>query len=344
MAINFRTLDLNLLRVLDAVMAEGSLTRAAVVLAMTQPAVSHALRRLREAVGEELFVRTAHGMKPTPLAETLWPQVRDALATLRQALAPGDFDPRRDAVQLRMAMADATAALLAPGLVAGIEAAGALANLRVMPLTTRDPRRLLDSGEVDLAVGFFPETLTAIVAQGQDSHLRHSRLYATRYVCVMRKDHPLASTEMTLDAYCAAHHLLVSFSGRPHGYIDQALSGLGRQRRVMLTVNQFFTAGRVVAQSDLLTVLPEGFVTATGYGPQLVTCELPMALGPVNVEMIWHLRNDAAPEHRWLRQQMLAAVAASAASVSASAETKAAAADAAAGVSAVFAPTPAAFP
>ena len=302
MPLNFRTLDLNLLRVLDAVMSEGSLTRAAVLLAMTQPAVSHALRRLREAVGEELFVRTAHGMKPTPLAETLWPQVRGALANLRQALAPADFDPRRDAVQLRLAMADATAVLLAPGLVAGIEQAGALVNLRVLPLTTRDPRGLLDAGEIDLAVGFFPETVTDIVAHGQDSHLRHASLYQTRYVCVMRAGHPLSRLPMTLDAYCAAHHLLVSFSGRAHGYVDQALQALGQQRRVVLTVNQFYTAGRVVANSDLLTVLPESFVQATGYGPELLTCELPFTMAPVNVQMIWHLRHDATPSHRWLRQ------------------------------------------
>jgi len=238
---NFRTLDLNLLRVLDAVMAEGSLTRAAAALSMTQPAVSHAMKRLREALGQELFVRTAHGMRPTPQAEALWPQVRIALAGLRQALAPGDFDPRRDAVQLRLAMADATAALLAPGLVADIERESALVNLRLLPLTTRDPRRLLESGDADLAVGFFPEVITGIVAQGHESHLRHARLYATRYVCVMRKDHPLAAAPLTLDAFCEAHHLLVSFSGRPHGYVDQALAGLGRQRRVVLTVNQFIT-------------------------------------------------------------------------------------------------------
>ncbi len=304
MALNFRTLDLNLLRVLDAVMAEGSLTRAASVLAMTQPAVSHALRRLREAVGDELFVRTAHGMKPTPQAEALWPQVRQALAALRQALAPADFDPRRDAVQLRIAMADATAAMLAPGLVQGIELEQALVNLRLLPLTTRDPRRLLDVGDADLAVGFFPEVITAIVAEGNDSHLRHARLYSTRYVCVMRRGHPLADVELTLDTYCAAHHLLVSFSGRPHGFIDQALAAMGRQRRIVLTVNQFFTAGRVVANSDLLTVLPETFVPATGFGPDIVMRELPFAVGLVHVEMIWHLRHDAAPEHRWLRQWM----------------------------------------
>ena len=310
MALNFRTLDLNLLRVLDAVMAEGSLTRAAAMLAMTQPAVSHAMRRLREAVGAELFIRTAHGMKPTPLAETLWPQVREALATLRQALAAGDFDPQRDAVQLRIAMADATAALLAPRLVSGIERDAAVVNLRVLPLVTRDSRRLIDSGEADLAVGFFPEVITSIVAQGNDSHLRHARLYETRYVCVMRAGHPLASVALTLDNYCAAHHLLVSLSGRPHGRVDHVLAALGRTRRVVLTVNQFFTASRVVARSDLLTVLPEGFVQATMGDAELVTRDLPLQLGPVNVEMIWHLRHDAAPAHRWLRQQVLAAAAA----------------------------------
>jgi DNA-binding transcriptional LysR family regulator len=306
---SFRHLDLNLLRVFDAVMAEGSLTRAAGALAMTQPALSHALRRLRESLAQELFVRTAHGMRPTPHAELLWPQVRQALTSLRQALAPTEFDPKRDAVQLRLAMADATAAMLAPSLVTGIVSGGLLVNLRVLPLTTRDPRSLLEDGRADLAVGFFPDAIAAIVAQGQGAHLRHARLYVTRYVCVMRKGHPLADAPLSLDAFCAAQHLLVSFSGRAHGFVDQALAGLGRQRRIVLTVNQFFTAGRVVTQSDLLTVLPEGFVPATGYAQDLVVRELPMPLGPVWVEMIWHLRHDAAPEHQWLRAQVQTAAA-----------------------------------
>jgi DNA-binding transcriptional LysR family regulator len=307
MPLNFRTLDLNLLRIFDAAMAEGSLTRAAATLSMTQPAVSHALRRLREAVGEELFIRVAQGVRPTPRAQALWPQVRAALGTLRQALAPGDFDPRRDAVQLRIAMADATAALLAPGLVRGIDSGEALVDLRVLPLVTRDTRALLDAGEADLAVGFFPEVVAAIVAQGQRSHLRHARLYDTRYVCAMRRGHALAGHALTLDAFCDAHHLLVSFSGEAHGFTDEALAGLKRRRRIVLTVNQFLTAARVVARSDLLTVLPEGFAEAVGFGHDLVTCELPLDLGPVQVEMIWHLRQDADPAHRWLREQMLAA-------------------------------------
>jgi DNA-binding transcriptional LysR family regulator len=294
-ALNFRTLDLNLLRVFDAVMAEGSLTRAAETLAMTQPAVSHAMKRFREGVGEELFVRSAFGMRPTVRAQQLWPQVREALVALRQALAPDDFDPARDPVNFRLAMADATAVLLSPGLVEAIERAGSVATMRVLPLTTRDPRRLLEGGEIDLAVGFFPEAL------------RHARLYATRYVCVMRRGHPLADQPLTLDAYCDAHHLLVSFSGKPHGYTDQALAAHGRHRRIVLTVNQFFTAGRVVTQSDLLTVLPESFLGATGYRKELVVRDLPIELGPVHVEMLWHRRHEADPAHLWLRAQVSAA-------------------------------------
>lgn len=299
---NFRTLDLNLLRVFDSVMAEGSLTRAALVLAMTQPAVSHAIRRLHETVGEPLFERSAHGMKPTPRALALWPPVRAALSGLQGALAPSDFTPQRDPATFRLAMADATAALMLPPLVVELERQRALANLRVLPLATRDPRRLIEQGDCDLAVGYFPEAIAHIDAQGSDATMHHARLAQTRYVCVMRQGHPLAPPgHLTLDAFCDAHHLLVSFSGRPHGFVDQALAGLGRQRRIVLTVNQFFTAGRVVTRSDLLTVLPESFLAATGFLGELVTRDLPIELGRVHIEMLWHLRRDADPAHRWLR-------------------------------------------
>jgi DNA-binding transcriptional LysR family regulator len=308
MSANFRTLDLNLLRVFDAVMSEGSLTRAAATLAMTQPAVSHALKRLREALGEQLFRRTTHGVTPTPRAESLWPQVRGSLSALRQVIAPDEFDPRRDPVQLRLAMADATAALLVPPVVAAIEAEQALASLRILPLSTRDPRRLLQSAAIDLAVGSFPEVLPALQAEGADSLLRHRPLYETRYVCVMRRGHPLSKKgALTLQAYCAAAHLLVSFSGKPFGYVDQALAALGRQRRIVLTVNQFFTAGRVVARSNLLTALPESFLDATGYRGELAMAELPLTLDAVHVGMLWHLRHDAEPAHRWLRERVAAA-------------------------------------
>ncbi|HET7525158.1 MAG TPA: LysR family transcriptional regulator [Burkholderiaceae bacterium] len=307
-SVNFRTLDLNLLRVFDAVMAEGSLTRAAGVLAMTQPAASHALKRLHDALGETLFVRTATGMKPSAKAQALWPTVRAALSNLQHALAPASFDPRTDAVHFRVAMADATATLLAPPLVRAMQGAHAESSVRVLPLGTRDPRPLLEQSVADLAVGYFPQAIAALVAQGADATLRHLRLYDTRYVCVMRREHPLARKKLTLDAFCAAQHLGVSFSGRPQGVIDRALADLGRQRRIVLTVNQFYTAGRVVTQSDLLTVLPLTFLAATGIASKLVTRELPFDPGAVHVEMVWHLRRDGDPAHRWLRDVLQGAV------------------------------------
>jgi DNA-binding transcriptional LysR family regulator len=310
--LNFRTLDLNLLRVFDVVMDERNLTRAAARLSITQPAVSNALKRLKDSVGADLFTRTPSGVNPTPRAQALWPQVRAALGQLRAALAPGEFNPQTDAVNFRITMADAAAASFMPRLVAQIEQARALANLRLLPLTTRDPSRLLERGEADLAVGHFPEAVTALGADGAEATLRHQPLQTSDYVCVMRKGHPLATGPLTLDRYCAAHHLLVSFSGRATGRTDAALSALNRARRVVLVVNQYFSAGRVVASSDLLTVLPLSFMSATGFQDRVLARPLPFDLDPLNVTMLWHVRHDRVSSHAWLRARLIEAAGADA--------------------------------
>jgi DNA-binding transcriptional LysR family regulator len=310
--LNFRTLDLNLLRVFDEVMAERSLTRAAKSLAMTQPAVSNALKRLREILGDDLVVRAGFGVEPTPRALALWPAIRTALAGLQQTLAPGQFNPAVDSANFTLAMADATAAELMPGLVALIEREAPQVSMRVLPLTTRDPRALLDQERITLAVGHFPAVMAQLTEQGSQivpggAAYGHARLYDGEYVCVMRRGHPLSERELTLDAYCEAHHLFVSFSGRPFGFMDEALAALGRQRRVVLTVNQFFTAGLVVARSDLLTVLPRHFVRAAGMGVgnALVMRELPVAMSPVHVDALWHRRSEVVSSHQWLRQAIM---------------------------------------
>ncbi|HCE08112.1 MAG TPA: LysR family transcriptional regulator [Oxalobacteraceae bacterium] len=302
---SFLTLDLNLLRVFDAVMTEQNLTRAASHLAMTQPAVSNALKRLRDALGDELLIRTAHGVKPTPRAELLWPTIRRALSELEEAVAPASFDVSKAHATFRMAMADATAVLWLPSLVRAIENEAPGLNVRMVPLTTREPRPMLLRGDIDLAIGFFPGVV-AQLAGGADTPIRHERLYSGQYVCVMRKNHPLAGSELTLDAYCAANHLLVSLSGRAHGLTDEALAQLNRERRILLTVNQFFTAGRVVANSDLVTVLPRYLIASTGMTGALISKELPFKLPDVHVDMLWHERDARSPAHRWLREHLTA--------------------------------------
>lgn len=300
---SFLTLDLNLLRVFDAVMTEQNLTRAANRLAMTQPAVSNAVKRLRDALGDELLIRTAHGVKPTARAESLWPAVRRALADLEEAVAPRSFELAKANATFRMAMADATAGLLLPPLVRLIENEAPGIDIRMVPLTTREPRPMLLRGDIDLAIGFFP----GVVAQLQgatETPVRHERLYAGEYVCVMRKDHPLANKDLTLDLYCEANHLLVSFSGRARGLVDDALVTLNRERRILLTVNQFFTAGKVVAASDLVMVIPRHLIEATGMSNQLIQKELPFKLPEVHIDMLWHERDARSPGHRWLREQL----------------------------------------
>lgn len=305
MAINFRTLDLNLLRVFNEVMTERSLTKAAKKLSLTQPAISNSLKRLRDALDDELVRRGPGGVEPTARALALWPTVQEALRQLQETLAPGEFVPARANTTFVLAMADATAAELIPGLVAVLDRDAPGISVRVVPLTTRDPRRLLEQEAADMAIGYFPAVMAGLTAQaqaGDNAPFQHQRLYDSDYVCVMRRDHPLARQALTLDRYCQARHLLVSFSGRPYGFIDEALAALNRQRRIVLTVNQFFTAGRVVAGSDLLTVLPRHFVSVTGIADQLVLRELPFKSPAVHVDALWHRRMQHVNAHAWLRQ------------------------------------------
>jgi DNA-binding transcriptional LysR family regulator len=306
--LNFRTLDLNLLRVFDAVMEERNLTKAAQRLAMTQPAVSNAMRRLRELLGDDLVKRAGYGVEPTAKAMQLWPSIREGLLQIRNTLSPKVFDPNIADHHFVLAMADATATELMPGLIHSLNTEAPNVGVRVLPLTTRDPRELLRTRQIDLAIGHFPGVITELSA----SHLQEAkpsflsqRLYDGKYVVVMRKSHPLAQKEtLVLDDFCQARHLLVSFSGRPHGFVDEALAAVGRKRQVVMTVNQFFTAGRAVASADLLSVLPQNFIQATGVAELVTTRDLPLQVPDVHVHALWHHDLEAEPSQRWLRQQI----------------------------------------
>jgi len=301
--VNFRTLDLNLLRVFGAVMVERNVTRAAAQLAMTQPAVSNALRRLREATGDELFVTVPSGVLPTAQAEAWWPEVSASLDALRKVFDPQVFEPTVDERSFALAMADATATVLMPALVEALAGRRARSDLRVLPLVSRDPRPQLEQGNGDLALGFFPAVAQELAAEGGRAMAVLEPLYSCEYVCVMRRGHRLADQPaLTLDDYCAAEHVRVSFAGRPRGFVDEGLAALGRERRVVLTVNQFATAARVIHESDLLSVLPRSFVPASGFGAGLVLRPAPIALPRIDVAMLWHRRHERDPGQRWLRE------------------------------------------
>ncbi len=305
--LNFRTLDLNLLRVFDEVMSERSLTRAAENLAITQPAVSNAMRRLRDAMGDELLVRHGQGVQPTPRAQALWPVVREALASLANNLAPERFDPATAKTTLVLVMADATAGTLIPHLLEILEVEAPGVTVRILPLTTRDPRSLLDEETADLAIGNFPAVLADLTARAQSGALvayESRRLYDGQYVAAMRRDHPLSRQPLTLERYCAARHALVSFSGRAWGFIDEALASLGKKRHIALTVNQYGTAARVVAQTDLVTVMPRHFVPISHMAEELHIAKLPLDVMAVHVDALWHKRGPNRPAYDWMVQAL----------------------------------------
>jgi DNA-binding transcriptional LysR family regulator len=209
-------------------MVERNVTRAAARLAMTQPAVSNAAPPAR-GHPRGTFAEP-NGVTPTARRE---PVLRAGLAdSLQEALVPQGFDPRTDARTFKLAMADATAALFVPVLVQALQAEQAKVDLRVLPLTSRDPRPMLEQGQADIALGFFPAVRAELAAEGERGVLRLEALYGCEYVCVMRQGHALAQPgALTLDAYCAADHLRVTFAGRPRGFVDEALAALGHQRR-----------------------------------------------------------------------------------------------------------------
>ena len=180
-------------------------------------------------------------------------------------------------------------------------------TVRILPLTTRDPRSLLDEETADLAIGNFPAVLADLTARAQSGALvayESRRLYDGQYVAAMRRDHPLSRQPLTLERYCAARHALVSFSGRAWGFIDEALASLGKKRHIALTVNQYGTAARVVAQTDLVTVMPRHFVPISHMAEELHIAKLPLDVMAVHVDALWHKRGPNRPAYDWMVQAL----------------------------------------
>jgi DNA-binding transcriptional LysR family regulator len=280
-------IDLNLLTSLDALLATQSVTRAARALGRTQPAVSHALRRLRELLGDELLVRTPDGMQPTPRAQELRPAVRAAIEAAEAVLqeAPA-FDPARAERSFALAMADQISFLVLPALIARLarEAPGVRIDQR-----PGSPPALGD--DVDLAISVFRD---------QPASAREEPLFREEFACVIRRGSPAARGPFDLKRYLALPHLLVAPRGLPGGPLDDALARAGQRRRVVLTVPHFLVAPHVIAATDLVWTAPVRLARAFAHLP-LAVREPPFRVDGFTVAMRWHVRLDRDPGLRWLR-------------------------------------------
>jgi DNA-binding transcriptional LysR family regulator len=294
MSMNWRRLDLNLLVVFDAVMQERSATRAAEKLNMTQPAVSHAIGRLRAALQDELFVRTPEGMEPTPQAERLAPSVRQALADLRVALEGArTFEPQEVERTFAVSVNNYAALVIAPPLAAMVAREAPLVTLDLRPSGTLDIAERLDRGEIDLALG----SLAAPAERFSDL-----RLFEDRFACVLRQDHPAVGPGEAIDARGLADlpYLEVSSTGEGTNFVDEELSRLGFERRIALRAPLLATAG-ILAQSDMIAVMAERAARAFASMAPLQVLPLPFKSPSLTIAMLWHRRLDDDVAHRWLR-------------------------------------------
>ncbi|MBE9103238.1 LysR family transcriptional regulator [Vacuolonema iberomarrocanum] len=292
---NYERFDLNLLNVFDAVMIELNVTRAAVQLNMTQPAVSNALKRLRHLLEDELFVKVPSGVSPTPKALEIWQPVREALNQIRQTLEPIEFNPSTETANITIALNDFSAMLLLPPLMGHLETLSPKLNLRTIPNTHINAAMLLEQSEIDIAIGVFPSLL---------ARLRSQTLLTSSWVCAMRGEHPLARKKLTLNRYVQAKHLLVTLTGEATGVIDPVLQERGLSRRIGLTVNQFSVVPQILVNSDLIAVLPARVIQLSAIADQLHVTEVPIEITPTSIKMMWHERSHQNAAQSWFREQV----------------------------------------
>jgi DNA-binding transcriptional LysR family regulator len=291
---NVQDVDLNLLRVFDAVLHEKGVTPAAARLGLTQPAVSNALARLRKLFGDALFVRTPRGVDATPFARELAEPVRQALALLESALAHGPgFDPATSTRAFRFYMSDLGQIEFLPPLVERVQRDAPGVRLEAVALEIEDIADALAAGALDVAIGFLP---------GLAAPVRRRALFRDPYVCLMRQDHPVAA--LTRKRFLEASHALVTYRGG-HRVIEEALDRAGLARRIALRVPHFTVAPMVLERIDLILTLPARVARVFERRGRLKALPPPVAIPPAEVAVHWHERFEQDPGNRWLRDLMV---------------------------------------
>ncbi|MGE9550081.1 LysR family transcriptional regulator [Erwinia amylovora] len=286
-----RTMDLNLLKTLDALLDERSVTRAAERLALTQPAVSGMLTRLRDCFGDPLFSRTQRGIIPTLRALELASPVKQILSDMEVLLQPKEFDPASAELTLTLAATDYAVKAVVVPFIGRLRKEAPGVRVSVVAVDYAQLPSQLECGDVDLAL-VTPETTP------EGLHARN--LFDEEYVCIMRADHPEATEEvMTLDRFCALDQVLVSHSGdKFSGATDEALANIGRKRRVVMAVNSFLMLPEILRVSDLIAITPYRLASTTDG----MVCKKPPLLIPgFSKTLAWHDRSHRDAGHRWLR-------------------------------------------
>lgn len=286
-------LHLNQLRLVDALARTSNLSEAAEEVGLTQSAASHALARLREELQDPIFIRTPRGMRPTPYGVRLAASVRDALHSLRAGLhRHPQFVPGTSTRTFNVIMSDVSQMLYLPHLLPRLSAEAPGVTLCVRALPSKAPHLILESGEVDLAVGAFSRLITGC---------RQKRLYREQYVCVVRRDHPQFEQGMTMEAFRSVAQAVVDPRGYVHERLDRWLTQQKVPRTAKLYVPYFLSLPLVIARSDLLVIMASRVARMYAEALPLKIMPPPVKLPSYDTRLFWHERFHRDPANRWLR-------------------------------------------
>ena len=292
---NLRAIDLNLLPVFEAVFTEGGITRAAERLNLTQPAVSNALARLRAAFDDQLFVRSAEGMAPTPAAKAMIGPVREALAQLRVGLdRQSAFDPSKSARVFNIAAGDIATLALLPALAQQLQRENAKTAFHWLQAPRQEVASDFAAGQVDFAIDIPAFARPELASQ---------RLFSDRYVCVLRRDHPRAAGRFTLAHFLALSHIAVSTRRRGKGVVDVALGRIGQRLAPAMRLPHYQPAFHAVMASDLALVAPVSL--AQRY--DVAIRELPVETPELDLMLFWRRDAEGDTGLAWAREKLVAA-------------------------------------
>jgi DNA-binding transcriptional LysR family regulator len=299
-AMDIRAVDLNLLKAFDALHSERAVTRAASRIGLSQPAMSHALSRLRGLFADDLFVRTQSGMEPTARAREIAPLVSAAIERIEAALNLGaGFDPATSSAVFTAGMGEYAEVALVGRLAEAFSREAPNATLRLLSMHGADAAEQLERGAIDVAVAHLrtmPPTIETTL------------LFRDPFVVVARKGHPIAREPLTVEAYAAQNHVLVSPRGQPTGALDRILVDYGQRRRVALLVATYLAVPAALAGSDLIATVPSRAASLIAAHAEIATLPLPVDFS-ATVSIAWHRRAASEPAQAWFRGLLTTAAA-----------------------------------
>lgn len=295
---HLNNLDFNLLKVLDALIAERSVTRAGARLGRSQPAVSNALQRLRHLIGDELLVRGPNGFVLTARAEAMRGPLQEAIALVESCVGQQpSFDPANATGVFRLSTPDRLSLALVPPLFARVQKFAPGMSLQVMTADRQQALDLLDADRIDLALGWLDE---------KPGHMQAEFMMEEGLFCVFRRDHPIAKgrSKFTIDRVLSYPHLVVSATGARRAIFDDLLLRHGLRRTALVAVTNFTVVPQLLLRSEMIGVFTRLAADVFRRSFGLATRPVPIDVGDISTSMVWPVRFDRDKKHEWLRQQI----------------------------------------